>query len=84
MYMYNTHNLKTSVEFYSACMPYVKSCIRETPNLSTDADKSTHTVQCRAVQCSVVQCSAVQYSTVHCSPVHCSAVQCRAVQCSAV
>ena len=53
-----------------------KSRIRETPNLSTDADRSTNTERSiqghSAVQCSTEQCSAVQWSAVQCSAVQCT------------
>ena len=59
-----------------------KSRIRETPNLSTDADRRTNTER-NIQEYSAVQCCALQFSAVHNSAVQCSAVQCSALHCSA-
>ena len=60
-----------------------KSRIRETPNLSTVADRSTNTERSiqghSAVQCSVVQCSALFCTSLHFTALHCTALHCTAL-----
>ena len=57
-----------------------KSRIRETPKLSTDADRSTNTernIQGHgAVQCSAVHCTALHCTTLHSTSLHCPALHC--------
>ena len=69
------------------------SCIRETPNLSTDADRSTNTVrsiqghsavQCSAVQNSALHCTALHCNALHCTPLHCTVLHCTAMHCTAL
>ena len=75
--------IKIEIEIKSETL---KSCIWETPTLSTDADSSIDTIKCspihntslflrlHALVANTVHCTGMQYSAVQCSAVHPNAV----------